>query len=219
MLVNFSKIKAIALTQSSAIALLIICLVIIQPASAHHAMGGKTPVNFWDGLISGLAHPVIGLDHFAFIVAVGLLAVLRTKLGILIPLAFTVATGIGTLIHLQSVNLPIPEIIIALSVLTIGIVLALQKNFNLILLISLSAIAGIFHGFAYGEAIFGAETTPIGAYLLGFVAIQLLISAIAFYLGRLTLHSINKNTSIALRFAGCVIAGIGISFLSSALLG
>jgi urease accessory protein len=209
----------IALNHVIAIALCLFCLLTIQPALAHHPMGGRNPVNFVEGFLSGLGHPIIGLDHFAFIIAVGLLAVLRKKLGILIPLAFTVTTGLGTLIHVQSIDLPIPEVIIALSVLIIGIVLALQKNFNLILLVTGSAIAGIFHGFAYGEAIFGAETTPLGAYLFGFVVIQLLISAIAFYLGRLTIKNVNKNSSLALSFAGCVIAGIGISFLSGALLG
>ena len=40
-----------------------------QKAMAHHAMGGRMPANFFEGFISGLAHPIIGLDHFAFIQA------------------------------------------------------------------------------------------------------------------------------------------------------
>lgn len=219
MLLNFSQFKAIALKIVFAIAILLICLATTQPALAHHAMGGRTPVNFFEGFISGLAHPIIGLDHFAFVVAVGLLAVLRNKQGIFIPLGFTIATGLGTLMHLQGMSLPFPEIVIALSVLTIGIALSRQNNFNLTLLLTLSAIAGIFHGYAYGEAIFGAEMTPVGAYLLGFVLIQLTISAIAYYLGRLTIKNINNQTPLPLRFAGCFIAGIGITFLSGALLG
>lgn len=219
MLFKFKRDRAIPLFGIGGSAIGLICLMISQPALAHHPMGGKTPVNFFEGFISGLAHPIIGLDHFAFIVAVGLLATLRNKLGILIPLAFTIATGLGTIIHLQSIDLPVPEIIIALSVLTIGIVLSLQKKSNLLLSIALIAISGIFHGFAYGEAIFGAETTPLGAYLLGFMVIQLAVSGISFYVGGLTINNINKNSFLALRFAGCVIAGIGITFLSNALLG
>ncbi len=46
-----------------------------QPAFAHHVMGGKMPGTFTDGLLSGLGHPVIGLDHFAALVAVGCLVV------------------------------------------------------------------------------------------------------------------------------------------------
>jgi urease accessory protein len=43
-------------------------------AEAHHAMGGTTPQTLAQGLLSGLAHPVIGLDHLAFTLAAGLLA-------------------------------------------------------------------------------------------------------------------------------------------------
>ena len=197
----------------------VISLFLAQPAFAHHPFGGGTPDNFIEGFLSGLGHPVIGLDHFAFVVAVGLLAVMRKKLGIIIPIAFTLATALGTIIHLQSIDLPIPEVMIALSVLTIGIALAVQKDFNLILLIILSGIAGVFHGFAYGEAIFGAEMTPLGAYLFGFMSIQLVVSAIAFYVGRVTLSKVASNTSLALRLAGSAIAGIGITFLSNAVLG
>ena len=216
----FSKInRSFALKSYGAIAFCLISWATIQPALAHHPLGGRTPANFIEGFLSGLAHPIIGLDHFAFVIAVGLLAV-RTKLGILLPLTFTLATALGTIIHLQSIDLPVPEVIIALSVLTIGIALAIQKNFNLTLLIVVSGIAGIFHGFAYGEAILGAEMTPVGAYLLGFIIIQLAISAIAFYLGRLTITNNNfpKNTSLFLRFAGCVIAGIGITLISNSVI-
>lgn len=198
-----------------AIAFCLISWATIQPALAHHPLGGRVPGNFIEGFLSGLAHPIIGLDHFAFVVAVGLLAV-RTKLGILLPAAFTLATALGTIIHLQSIDLPVPEIMIALSVLAMGITLAIPKNFNLTLLVIVSAIAGIFHGFAYGEAILGAEMTPVSAYLLGFIIIQLAVIAIAFIAGRLTLtnNNVPKNTSLALRFAGCVIAGIGITLIS-----
>ena len=37
-------------------------------------MGGRMPASFADGLLSGLGHPIIGLDHFAAVVAVGCLA-------------------------------------------------------------------------------------------------------------------------------------------------
>jgi hypothetical protein len=35
-------------------------LLAAAPASAHHVMGGRTPSTFLEGLLSGLAHPVIG---------------------------------------------------------------------------------------------------------------------------------------------------------------
>lgn len=50
-----------------------------EPALAHHVMGGRMPATFGDGLLSGLGHPVIGLDHFAAVVAVGCIAVLMQQ--------------------------------------------------------------------------------------------------------------------------------------------
>src|SRR5262249_58096024 len=41
------------------------------PAFAHHMMGGRTPATLGEGILSGLGHPIIGLDHFAAVVAVG----------------------------------------------------------------------------------------------------------------------------------------------------
>lgn len=190
----------------------------IQPAYAHHPMGGTTPANFSQGFISGLAHPIIGLDHLVFAIAIGLLASTKNRLGIVIPVAFVVATIVGTVIHLMSFDLPIPELVIAGSVLVAGVFLTRKNQTNLSLLFGLGAIAGLFHGYAYGEAIVGAETTPLYAYLFGFMLIQLVLGAIAFYLGRLTFKSVQETSSLSLRFAGFFICGVGIAFFSTTLL-
>ncbi|MGK7951606.1 MAG: HupE/UreJ family protein [Xenococcaceae cyanobacterium] len=199
-----------------AIAILIIG---IEPAHAHHPMGGATPANFSQGLLSGLAHPIIGLDHLVFVIAIGLLATFRKLLGLVIPVTFVMATVAGTVIHLMNFDLPVPELIISGSVLAAGVLLAKKNQTNLGLLLSLSAIAGLFHGYAYGEAIIGAENTPLFAYLFGFMLIQFLVSAIAFYLGKLILKPVKETSSLSLRFAGFLIAGMGIAFFSTALLG
>jgi urease accessory protein len=193
---------------------------VIPPALAHHAMGGKIPTNFAEGFLSGLAHPVIGIDHLVFVIAIGLLAATwQNSLGSSIPVVFTIATASGTGIHLLNVNLPVLEIIIAASVAIIGIFLARENRINLALLTALSAIAGIFHGYAYGEAIIGAEATALNAYLIGFMIIQLIISAIAFYLGQFMIQKATSQPNLILRFAGYTIFGIGLAFLSQATIG
>lgn len=191
----------------------------VTPAYAHHPMGGATPTNFSQGFLSGLAHPIIGLDHLVFVIAIGLLATLKERLGIIIPITFVMATLVGTIIHLMSLDLPVPELVISFSVLAAGIFLARENITNLGLLLSKGAIAGLFHGYAYGEAIVGAETTPLYAYLFGFMLIQLVVSAIAFYLGKLILKPVKETSSLSLRFAGFFISGVGIAFFSTALLG
>ena len=211
------KIRAIAFICAS---LPIISFMVgVNPAQAHHPLGGTTPSNFIEGLLSGFGHPIIGLDHFAFVIAIGLLALLTSDRGILLPIAFSLATAFGTVIHLSSIDLPVPELIISISVLTIGLALTINRQFNLWLLVILGAIAGLFHGYAYGESIFGAETTPVVAYLLGFASIQILISAISFYLGKLTINQFANPANLYLRFAGFTIFGIGLTFLSNSILG
>jgi urease accessory protein len=214
-----NKHKAIAFGLVSTVLLSINLFFNTAPALAHHAMGGGLPANFGEGLISGLAHPVIGIDHLAFVIAIGLLAALKNKLGMVIPGAFVAATALGAVIHLQGINLPAPEMIISASVLGIGILLARANQTNLWLLTGLAAIAGIFHGYAYAESVLGAEATTLGAYLLGFSLIQLIISAIAFYSGQVFLNRSAVKSPLSLRFTGFTICGIGISFLGNLIIG
>jgi urease accessory protein len=203
----------------SGIAIALFLFTFIQPASAHHALGGKLPNNFLEGFISGLAHPVIGLDHFAFVVAVGLLAALKGKKGIFLPIAFILTTLVGTGIHLLKIDLPFPEIIVSASVLAGGIMLAENNSPNLVWLLVTAALAGIFHGYAYGESIVGAEMTPLTAYLAGFALIQLAIAFIFFQAGKLTLSELASQPSLNLRFAGFTICGVGAAFLASTIFG
>lgn len=189
-----------------------------SPAFAHHAMGGRIPATFFEGFMSGLAHPIIGLDHFAFIVAVGLLAVVKRS-GILMPIAFILAAMGGTGLHLAGIALPGVEFFVAGSILMLGLLLALKNNVKTSIIVGLVAIAGLFHGYAYGESIFGAEMSPVGAYLIGFTAMQLVVILGAFMAGSVFLKSSEEPVSNALRSAGWTICGIGLSFLTSQIVG
>src|SRR5712672_4599692 len=95
---------------------------LIDPALAHHVMGRRMPATFADGLLSGLAHPIIGLDHFAAIVAVACLASAH-RAGSLLVVGFVVAMIAGVAIHVRGTTLPAAEIIVALSVIVLGSVL------------------------------------------------------------------------------------------------
>lgn len=146
-------------------------LLVASPAMAHHAIGGRTPSNFFEGFLTGLAHPLIGPDHFAFIVAVGLLAAIKRQ-GILIPIAFILSAMLGTGLHVLGFSLPGAELLVSGSILLLGILLVMKGSPNTSMIIALAAISGIFHGYAYGESIFGAKVTPLLAYLMGFTTIQ-----------------------------------------------
>ena len=184
------------------------------PALAHHPMGGLTPATFSQGLLSGIGHPIIGLDHLAFIIAVGLAAATLPKRA-LMPLAFVAATGAGVVIHLALVNLPLVEVVISLSVLAVGVLLVSGKAIAAAAWAVLFAVAGLFHGYAYGEAIVGAETTPLLAYFLGFAVTQYGIAMAAMTMLRKI--SVVTPSAQSLRLAGGVVAGVGLAFAHQAL--
>ncbi len=205
----FQKIGALT-------ALTSVLLLTATPAFAHHPMGSKMPSNFFEGFISGVAHPLIGLDHFVFIVAVGLLAAIKRQ-GILIPISFVLAAMLGTGAHLASISLPGVELFVSGSILLFGILLVMKDSPNTGVVAGLSAVAGLFHGYAYGEAIFGAEMTPLLAYLTGFTVIQLVVSLLAFRVGEATIlkREVEQQSPEKLRSAGLVICGVGLAFFAS----
>ncbi|MBE9108797.1 HupE/UreJ family protein [Nodosilinea sp. LEGE 07298] len=189
-------------------------LLLPLPSLAHHPLGGQVPSTFAEGFLSGLGHPIIGLDHLAFVVAVGLLAAVSTW-GIVIPVAFVLAAMAGTGLHLAAITLPMAELIIAGSVLGFGVLLALKNRPQSAVVAGLAAIAGLFHGFAYGEAVFGAQTVPLAAYLAGFTVVQMAIAVTAFVIGR---QLTQRTNAFSIQPAGLVICGIGATFLATALL-
>src|SRR5512143_2201835 len=69
------------------------------PAFAHHVMGGRTPATFTEGILSGLGHPVIGLDHLAAVVAIGCLAAAHRSASAL-AVTFVLAMISGVALHL-----------------------------------------------------------------------------------------------------------------------
>ncbi|MBF2002743.1 MAG: HupE/UreJ family protein [Synechococcales cyanobacterium M58_A2018_015] len=194
---------------------MLLALPFAAPALAHHAMGGQLPANGFQGFLSGLAHPVIGLDHLAGVIAVGLLAATQQR-GFWLPVVFLAAALAGTGIHSLGWNLPALEIAVSGSVLLVGMLLAMETRPKLGVLIGLGAVMGLFHGYAYGESIVGAEPAPLFAYLLGFTLVQLLIALLAWRIGRTVLQ--RSSAALGLRFAGFTICGVGAAFLSSVVL-
>lgn len=183
-------------------------------AFAHHPLDGKTPSTLAEGLLSGVGHPIIGADHLAFVIAVGIAAALAGS-RFISPLAFIAATLAGTALHLGAVNLPVVELMIAGSLVVLGAVVFIGRKVPVAALACVFAIAGLFHGFAYGEAIFGAESTPLIAYLTGFGITQYAIAIVA---GTGIVQVMGKAqgwaTNVPARVAGGMVAGAGALLVS-----
>jgi len=180
-------------------------------ASAHHPLGGMTPTSFTEGFLSGLGHPVIGFDHLAFVIAVGLIAAFHRN-RVLMPAAFVAGTVGGAVLTLAAVTLPVAELVITGSVIAGGAVAMRGRVTDLRMAGGLAAGAGLFHGWAYGATIIGAEITPILAYLAGFGLVQMTIA-----IGVATLvHTVWKALdaeALQPRLAGAVVAGVGVTYM------
>ena len=181
---------------------------IVTNASAHHVMGGKTPASFAEGVLSGLGHPIIGPDHLAFLIALGV-AVGVFRLSLINPLLFLVAMAGGVAAHVAGTALPGAELIVAASVVLAGVLLALEREIASGWWTGLFVIAGFFHGYAYGESIFGAEATPLAAYLVGLVAVQ---TALTIGLA-LASRMLWQSSPLAPRLAGAAVCGVGFAAL------
>ncbi|MFS8814716.1 MULTISPECIES: HupE/UreJ family protein [unclassified Synechococcus] len=185
------------------------------PAFAHHALGGRLPATGWEGFLSGLAHPVIGPDHLAFVVAIGLIAA-RQPWRYGIPLGFVLAGLVGTGIHLAGWDpLGLTELVIASSVVLFGLLLAQSRQIPSWLLLLWGSLAGLFHGYAYAEAIIGAEPMPWLGYLLGLSLVQYGVALFALWAA----ETWGSRIPGLLRWAGWAIAVVGSGFLALAVVG
>jgi urease accessory protein len=92
------------------------------------------------------------------------------------PLLFLIATACGVWAHVVAVSIPGAELIVALSVLAVGALLATGRFVHFGSWMALFIVAGFFHGYAYSESIYGAESTPLAAYLTGLVVVQTILT-------------------------------------------
>jgi urease accessory protein len=174
-----------------------------SPAFAHHVMGGKMPETFLQGLLSGLGHPVIGLDHFGAIVGIGILvAIAQRSVGLVLVFSVAMIAGVG--VHLAKVDIPASELLVGLSTLAIGVLVFMRRSIGRSTAAALFAIAGLLHGYALGESIVGAQASPLIAYLLGLLNIQTLIGVAAYAL---------RTRAGTMRPAGVTVAGVLVVLL------
>jgi urease accessory protein len=144
-------------------------------AFAHHMLGGRLPGTVWQGLLSGLGHPIIGIDHFAFMVGVGFMSYIVGRV-MLLPLLFIIGSITGCFVHVYNISLPWSELAIAISLALAAAMVGARARAPIGVLAALITVAGAAQGYAYGESIVGAEPAPLAAYIVGFGIIQYAIA-------------------------------------------
>ena len=173
-------------------------------ASAH------TGINIGGELGAGLIHPFVGLDHLLAMVAVGIWAVqLGKRYLLIVPAAFVATMAVGAIGGAHGIALPQVEGMVALSVLVLGLLVALSLQAAWYWAVLLVAVFALFHGHAHG-----AEMPDFAApwqYFLGFTVATASLHAIGITGGILL-----KQHAGIVRAGGAAISLVGAWLLLAA---
>jgi urease accessory protein len=187
-------------------ALLMLAL-LAMPAWAHEQAGQVA------GFVTGLLHPLSGLDHVLAMVAVGLWgAQLGAPAIWLLPVTFPLVMACGGFLGLLGVPLPGVEVGIAASAVLLGTMVATESRPPPALAAALVACFAVFHGHAPGTELPPGQSGLL--YSLGFVVATGCLHAAGIALG--LLHRW-RSGRMALRGAGAAVGVAGLVFLWRAL--
>ena len=157
------------------------------------------------GLITGLAHPFSGLDHLMAMVAVGLWAAQKGGRALwLLPATFVSIMALGGVMGVSGVALPGMEMGIALSVMALGLLIALQSRWSLLVACATVGFFALFHGAAHGLEM-PLAASPWG-YGFGMIAATALLHGAGVLAGM-------KLRQVILRVAGGVISMAGLGMM------
>ncbi len=189
----------------------IVVLLEAAPAAAH-----EDQVIEFGSFLGGLLHPVLGLDHFLAMVAVGIIsAYIGGKAIWTVPATFVVMMAVGGASGAYDFGITsaFVELSIALSVIGLGALILLDRSLELRATMGAVAFFGFFHGYAHGMEIptVAEPFVYAGGFLLGTALIHLL----GVLIGDIS-HRYRAGT-IALRAVGGVFVVIGALFIGGVL--
>lgn len=145
-----------------------------------HMLGGPM-----GGFGSGFEHPLLGPDHFLAMLAVGLWgAQLGGRAVWSLPATFPLIMCLGGIAGMtEIVPMPFMELGIGLSVVVLGLAIAVRWRAHEFIALALISVFAIFHGYAHGQELPGAADPA--AYAVGFVVATGLIHVAGVAIGML----------------------------------
>lgn len=189
-------------------ALLALALALVARAALAHEQVGAAA-----GFLTGLRHPISGLDHVLAMIAVGLWgAQLGAPAIWVLPVAFPMTMAVGGFFGLLGVPLPGVEVAIGLSALALGLMVALEAHPPLPAAAALVAFFAIFHGHAHGVELPAGQSGL--TYSIGFVVATGCLHGVGIAIGLVHRWRWGK---VALRIAGAGVALAGVWFTWTAL--
>ena len=187
-----------------ALTTVIVSFALTQPALAHEQAGVA------GGVVSGMLHPVTGIEHLIAMVAVGIWgAQLGAPAIWILPITFPLVMAVGGVLGVLHVPLPMPELMIAVSAVILGVAVAARLRLPFSAAAVVVAIFAIFHGHAHGAELPRAANAL--AYGVGFVTATGLLHLLGIAIGALTRWPAGERVIQGL---GAGIAGIGCYFLA-----
>jgi urease accessory protein len=159
-------------------------------------------------LAAGFTHPFLGIDHLVAMLAIGMWMThrsLRDRLAI--SLAFSAALGLGGLVGLAGITIPLAEVSVAGTLVAIGIALSLAVHPWLPVASVAVALVGIMHGLVHGAEL------PQGASAAGYVAGFLLASFCLQALGIAIGVALQRSSTTVLRLSGTAVGALGLMLM------
>ena len=133
-------------------------------------------------LISGLLHPLTGIDHLLVLMAVGLIAAKQGGKAVLaFPAVFLALMATGALLNAVAVQIPFVESLIALSLVAFGLLVIANDRLRgsahpIIVFLGVSFFA-VFHGYAHASEI------PVGSSAVAYFSSLMLMSLVVCLIG------------------------------------
>ena len=195
--------KAIASRAALAVAISGLLALIAEPALAHTVAGSAA------GFGAGFLHPLTGFDHLLAMVCVGIWgAELGAPAIWLLPIAFPLIMAFGGALGVVGVPLPAGELLVAISVVVLGALVAWGRRMPIAAALAVVAVFAVAHGHAHGSELPGAADAV--AFTVGFVIATGLLHVAGIGIGVLARW---PRGLAAIRASGLMVALAGCYFV------
>ncbi|WPB56356.1 HupE/UreJ family protein [Xylophilus sp. GOD-11R] len=164
--------------------------------------------------LSGMLHPMVGADHLAAMVAVGLWSALAARRAwpdlLVAPFAFAAMLLCGALAGLAGFGIAGVEPMIAASVLVMGLLVMTRLHLNASVGAVLVGAFAVFHGLAHGHELAGQSHAA--ATLAGMLVATVALHAAGIACG----WALRHRSRWLPRVAGAAVALFGVALLAGA---
>lgn len=177
--------------------LALMILMVPTLALAHPGHAGPS-------FLTGLGHPLGGLDHVLAMLAVGLMAAqARGRALWVLPVTFVGAMLAGGVFGFAGVTLSAVEPLILASIIILGALVALATRPKLATLVPMVAVFGLAHGWAHGAE---GPAQGLALYAAGFA-----LATAGLHLAGIGLGRALNHLAIRTLGGGAALAGLALA--------